>query len=636
MSNTMEIRTQELSWDDSMKILDALPGMALGERAEAVEKLFRNPSPGIRQRALSIGATVLSDNNIEKFIRNEADDVIRNAGLEILKLKGKRSFSLIVALLKDHEPDVILQAILVLDHLRDPRAFNSLRALLKHENPNVVQAAITAIGHLGDARAIPELLPFLKADPWLQMASIQALGDIRSPIAVKPLKRLLPDFLLGPFVAEALALIGGSQAFLALSEHWVYFHAELEAEPMLGFLAYILEGLSKKPKVTPAFFEALSSYLHDRSEPVRAATARCFLVLGPSQHDEQAIYVLADSYHNLPELPVCLIRRRDLIPVLLAMEGLPCIWGIQLTARYPKEARVSDIITALSRDEVLEHINVVMPCLRKKKDKLLAPALIELYLRLPLASRPSVISLLMMYKKNLDMESEQWAHLDKETRLILSASLGNDTDTVVREMQSLSSESQISVISQIYGQKAICKKLPWNKWLLESPSTYGTIAAQVAMKAQLYELIPILRNVLQVYISPDIIRALGELGDRESVPIFVDYLNKAHSFIKALIIENLGHIGGPEARKALKNTIMHAEGKEASLAYRAFSQCAIEEDTPFFLKAISHTDWIIRLACVEVLGRFQKADNLDALTRLAADPVPAIAQRAMFFLEPGQ
>jgi HEAT repeat protein len=405
----MQIRPQELSWDDSIKILDAVPGMALEERAEAVEKLFRNSSPGIRQRALSIGATVLSDNNIEKFIRNEADDVIRNAGMEILKLKGKRSFSLIVALLKDHEPDVILQAILVLDHLRDPRAFNSLRALLKHENPNVVQAAITAIGHLGDARAIPELLPFLKADPWLQMAAIQALGDIRSPIAVRPLKRLLPDFLLGPFVAEALARIGGSQAFSALSEHWMYFHAELDAEPVLGFLAYMLEGLSKKPIVTPAFFDTLSSYLDDSAEPVRAATARCCLVLGPSNNDGQAINVLDDSYHNLPELPVCLIRRRDLIPVLLTMEGVPCIWGIQLSTRYPKEARVSDIITALSRDEVLEHINVVIQCLRKKKDPLLAPALIEIYLRLPLASRPSIIPLLIMYKKNLDMKSEQWA-----------------------------------------------------------------------------------------------------------------------------------------------------------------------------------------------------------------------------------
>lgn len=636
MSNAMQIRPQELSWDDSIKILDALPGMALDERAKAVEKLFRNPSPGIRQRALSIGATVLSDNSIEKFIRNEVDDVIRNAGLEILKLKGKRSFSLIVSLLKDHEPDVVLQAIIVLDHLRDPRAFNSLRTLLKHENPNVVQAAITAIGHLGDARAIPELLPFLKADPWLQMASIQALGDIRSPIAVKPLKRLLPDFLLGPFVAEALARIGGSQAFLALSEHWVFFHAELEDEPMLGFLAYILEGLSKKPKVAPAFFDTLSSYLDDGEEPVRAATARCFLVLGPSQNDEKAIHVLADSYNNLPELPVCLIRRRDLIPVLLTMEGLPSIWGIQLAARYPKEARVSDIIKALSRDEVLEHINVVIQCLRKKKDPHLAPALIDLYLRVPLASRPLVIPLLVMYKKNLNMKSEYWAHLEKEIRLILSASLGNDADTIVREIQELPSESQISVISQIYDQKAICQKLPWNTWLLESPSTYGTIAAQVAIKVQLYELIPLLRNVLQHYINPDIIRALGELGDRESVPMLVDYLNKAHSFIKALIIENLGRIGGPEARKALQNTIMNAEGKEASLAYRAFSQCAIDEDTPFFLKAISHADWIIRLACVEVLGRFQKADNLDALTRLAADPVPSIAQRAMSFLEPGQ
>jgi HEAT repeat protein len=636
MGNTAQMKPQELSWDDSMNILDALPGLALEERAEAVEKLLRNPSPGIRQRALSIGATVLSDNNIGHFIRNEADDVIRNAGLEILKLKGTRSFSFIVSLLKDNDPDVVLQAILVLDHLRDPRAFNNLRTLLTHENPNLVQTAITAIGHLGDARAVSELLPFLKADPWLQMAAIQALGDIRSPIAVKPLRKLLPDFLLGPFVAEALARIGGSQAFAALADHWGNFHSELEAEPMLGFLAYVLEGLSKKPKVSPVFLDIIVSYLDDTTEHVRAASARCLLVLGPSQNDKKAIHVLADSHKNSTELPVCLIRRRDLISTLLATDGLPRIWGIQLAARYPKDTNIPDIVSALYSDEVLEHINVVIPCLRKIKDPLLARALIDLYLRISIHARYYIIPLLMMYKNNLDLKSGNWAHLDTETRLILEASLGNDSDTIVKEIKELPSESQMLVLSQISNQKVICKKLPWDTWLSEDPAAYGTVAAHVAINIKLYELIPLLRDVLQSYVNPDIIRALGELGDRESVPILVDYLQKANSFTKALIIENLGRIGGPEARKALQDTITGNEGKEVSLAYRALSQCAIEEDTPFFLDAIAHTDWVIRLACVEVLGRFHKAENLDALTRLAADPVPAVSQRALSYLEHGQ
>jgi hypothetical protein len=371
-------------------------------------------------------------------------------------------------------------------------------------------------------------------------------------------------------------------------------------------------------------------------EHVRAASARCLLVLGPTQNDDKAIQVLADSHKNLTELPVCLIRRRDLISALLATEGLPRIWGIQLASRYPKDTNISDIVSALSSDEVLEHINVVIPCLKKIKDPLLATALIDIYLRLSVPARSYIIPLLMMYKNKVYLKSERWSHLDKETRLILEASLGKDSDTIVQEIQELPSESQTLVLSQISNQKAICKKLPWEKWLSEDPATYGTVAAHVAINIKLHELIPVLRNILQSYVNPEIIRALGELGDRESVPILVDYLQKANAFTKALIIENLGRIGGPEARKALQDTIMKHDGKEVSLAYRALAQCAIEEDTPFFLDAIAHADWVIRLACVDVLGRFHKAENLDALTRLAADPVPAVAQRAMSYLEPGQ
>ncbi len=42
---------------------------------------------------------------------------------------------------------------------------------------------------------------------------------------------------------------------------------------------------------------------------------------------------------------------------------------------------------------------------------------------------------------------------------------------------------------------------------------------------------------------------------------------------------------------------------------------------------------MVRLACVEVLGRFSRAENLESLTRLAADPMAIVAQRALSFLE---
>src|SRR5262249_30366764 len=160
--------------------LEALPTLPLGERGAQLEILVRNASPGIRERVLLMGANLLPEERIAEHLHNDHDAVLRNAGLEMLKLRGARSVPLALRLLADPEPDVVLQAVLLLDHLRDPRALEGLRGLLAHDDLNVVQSAILAIGRLGDARSIPDLLPFLEADPWLQMAAVQALGDLRS------------------------------------------------------------------------------------------------------------------------------------------------------------------------------------------------------------------------------------------------------------------------------------------------------------------------------------------------------------------------------------------------------------------------------------------------------------------------
>jgi len=41
----------------------------------------------------------------------------------------------------------------------------------------------------------------------------------------------------------------------------------------------------------------------------------------------------------------------------------------------------------------------------------------------------------------------------------------------------------------------------------------------------------------------------------------------------------------------------------------------------------------VRLSCAEVLGRFSRPENMETLTRLAADPVAIVAQRAISSLE---
>jgi HEAT repeat protein len=76
-----------------------------------------------------------------------------------------------------------------------------------------------------------------------------------------------------------------------------------------------------------------------------------------------------------------------------------------------------------------------------------------------------------------------------------------------------------------------------------------------------------------------------------------------------------------------------SRGGEARAAYRALSQCAAEEDEALFRAAVTDPDWYVRLLCVEVLGRFARPENLNALARLAGDPMPSVAGRALALLE---
>src|SRR6266545_3273972 len=239
-----EFARRTSSWEEHLDLLRRLPEMSVEERMEAVELLMRNPSPGIRQQALRVGSAVLPDARLIDFLRDEADAVRRNAGAEIFRLRGSKSLPVVISLLADPDPDVVLQAVHILARLRDPRALEALHGVLDHEDPNVVQEALLAIGKLGDSRSVPRLTPFLGADPWYQLAAIEALGDLRAREAIPALAAKLCDPFFSLPAAEGMARIGGSRAFAVLAEHWLLSGQEVE---LLGLVAHVAEGMSGPP-----------------------------------------------------------------------------------------------------------------------------------------------------------------------------------------------------------------------------------------------------------------------------------------------------------------------------------------------------------------------------------------------------
>ena len=624
----------EPSWEECMALLDRLPSLPNEERVEAIERLIRNASPVIRERALRTGAAVVSDERLESYLREDADDVIRNAGLEMLKMRGPRGLPLAVRLLRDEDPDVVLQAVLSLGHVRDLRALEPLRSALHHDDVNVQAAAIEAVGKLGDARAIPDLLPHLEGDPWLQMATVQALGELRSPAAVAPLGKLLTDLMVGPIAAEALARTGGRKAFRYLSRHWLRFQEETDPDTMIPLLAHVLEGLSASPRGQEDLRSSMAGQLAEGSDEVRLAAARCLLALGAGEEDDAAVEHLAEAHSDPAVLPACLVHRKDLVPSLVSRPGKTRAWGFLLAARHPRAVPVKPLAAALT-DEVPppDLLAPVQKALAKIQSPTLADALLESYLQAPPDYRGALGAIMATHREHLERAIEKRSDLEREARWVLKAQLGLDLDALEREIVALDDdETRRRVVEQLADRTALVARLPWAEWLERDPETYGPLAAKVAAEAGVRELVPHLRRQLAERPSPDLIRAVGELGDRESVALLLDVLHEGPENLTPLVLESLGRIGGPEARKAIREAILE-DRCEPRIAYRALSLCAIEEDDALFRRAVGHADWYVRLACAEVLGRFVRPENLAALSQLAADPVGIVSQRALAFLE---
>ncbi len=623
----------ETTWQECIELLDNLPSMPKEERIEAIERLIRNPSPGIRSRALRMGAAALPDDRIKEYLRSDADDVLRNAGLEMLKMRGNRGFNLTLQLLKDDDSDVVLQAVIVLEHLRDPRGLEPLRSALHHPDPNVVQEAIVAIGQIGDARAIPDLLGFLDSDSWVQMAAVQALGNLRSPVAVPHLKRLLTDFMAGSIAAESLARIGGTNAFKALAQHWLRFRNELDTETTLGLLAHVLEGLPRSPTPLEGLRESLAELIDDENAATREACARCLLALGTGKQDEASLSLVATAHREPSVLPACLHNRKDLIGHLISQNGIQRTWGFLLAARYPKATPVDEVVKTLTRPPEREQFEPMLRALEKIRSPEVGRALLGFYLRLPEEQRMTIHPLIHSHRQALRNELKKSKEIEKSARVVLGALLGAGVDEIEAELDVLEHEERVRALTELLDHEGVVRDLPWARWLEEEPEIHGPVAAEFASRAGARELAPAFRKLLKKNPEPYLVRTLGELGDRDCVPQLIDLLSGSDASYESLVLESLGRIGGPEARTALRETTTDADEKKQRMAFRALARCATGDDDEIFRHATDHADWYVRLSCAEVLGRFSRPENLAALARLAADPVPIVAQRALSFLE---
>jgi len=594
------------------------------ERAALLARLLHSPTSDIREPALRIGATVLTPDQIVTFLREAADDTLRNAAVEMLKAQGRDAVPLAIELLSDRDGDVVLQAVLVLDHVRDPRALEPLRCALAHANLNVVQAAIVAIGHVGTRAVVDDLVPFLRRDPWVQMAAIEALGDLRAPEAISQLEGLLGDAFLGPLAADAIARIGGAAAYRLLAERWVSGSAGDADDAVAQRLAHVAEGLVTAPPHVAGVYERLIGLLGMGADAAHAA-ARCLLASGPGGADAPALAELVRGWQDHATLPACLRRRHDLIAPLLTYGDRRRSWGFRLAAMYPAEAPLDALTGALSNSS-LDHMDAIAEALLAVGDDRLGARLVEFFARLPASVRSAWGPLLRRHRAAIHQALRRGGARG-QIGDVLAIVIEEDPVRAAHALERADPDVRAEALHYVSDRSDVLERLPWLVWLTHAPDTYGAYAVAVAEAAALHRIVGSLRTVAQRSPHRELLRLLGRLRDRESLPLLEAIARAGRPDLRPFALGALGAIGGPEAVRVLAEVA--ARGAPfARYAYRALAECCTMQDLELFRSAAEHEDWHVRMTAADALGRSDQPRDLTVLGRLAADPVEAVADRA--------
>ena len=214
--------------------------------------------------------------DLEGWLRNGENALLRNTAMEIYRELGDRALGSLVYMLRDEDSDVRIFSANVLGDIKDSAALGSLINGLQDPDDNVRVAVAEALGKTADERAVAALSAVLGHTHWTTMAAIEALGNIGGQAALSALQGCLADEEYRGMVCAALERTGDRGSiehlvpYLDREESWqqalqaIVGIAEredigLQAELFVGCIDQLTDWLSWPPDAQGrASFVALS------------------------------------------------------------------------------------------------------------------------------------------------------------------------------------------------------------------------------------------------------------------------------------------------------------------------------------------------------------------------------------------
>jgi HEAT repeat protein len=187
---------------------------------DAIRQAIEDVAISVRTYAIEAAAKFLPPDELVSMVANQQNAILRNAGIEALKLSGSRGVGALITALSHADPEVVMFTAQILGDIKADLPVEPLLELLIHEDKNIAQSAIETLGKRRAIDAVPALVNVLENDFWLQFSAITALGEIADPRATLPLVARLQDEMYRGEAAEALGKIADAQAMTPLLDVW--------------------------------------------------------------------------------------------------------------------------------------------------------------------------------------------------------------------------------------------------------------------------------------------------------------------------------------------------------------------------------------------------------------------------------
>jgi len=584
---------------------DACEAIAESKTCDFIDDLvtvLNDVDPGVKEAALnaltSIGGEQVA-RAIAPLIKTD-DASLRNISIEILTQVGRDGLKIIESLLGDTDDDVVKFGVDILSTIRDVNAFGMLSRLAGHNNPNIRAAVALCLGKIKAAGSVEILLKALKdKEEWVRFSAIEALGLVRSPIALAPLLDIVnvETGLTSEAAVEALSKIASasdSAAILLRIETLLKKGRILNVEAIVELIE---KATSPGADFTPTkgfkevYFNFFTKALEDSDRSVQLNALRGFSFLRMNAALAK-IFNFSNSLNEIDD---------DTEPIIIG-----AVVSIIGHGRLPKILK-DELKRSGSRN-----IKIIVKALGEMRSEEAVPLLKEL---IDTVSKPELREVVSALKEIGSLDS---------VAVLFNALQSTDGHTRSIAAQALASLAGELAVANLFKML----KVEQYKDVMETVTDSLALIPSDSVKKGFWELL----NDRSEHLREMGARGLGLIGDTESVKYLRETSSDKSADVRKVVYKSIARLGISDTEDILLKGLNDTDDEVKLSVLKALGEWRGESIRKALIDVLKDSNIWVRYHAVLLLGGFPGDDTertiIDLLAR-DAEPVKAAAAKTL-------